>query len=251
MTKGDGGTSINNTNQEKDLELISGLTARKYLKCSKAVFERLVEKGLIQAHRDELMRWKVSKKSVLDYRQHSLSLKGYRFVINENHYNEIINRICLAKKSVRIMTANFKRFRLKPTEEQGSKYNDGTPFIEYLIGKAVKGVSVQIICSKPSESFYGEWEKCYHQNGDPELFEYMYCIRNHAKLVIIDNKFAYVGSANVTPAGQGQGLFTPGNFEAGIITGDKYLISEINSFFSSVWNESRCSDCHRYNHCNE
>ena len=36
-------------------KLISGLTARKYLDCSKSKFEKLVEEGVIQAHRDEEM----------------------------------------------------------------------------------------------------------------------------------------------------------------------------------------------------
>ena len=44
-------------------KLISGLTARKYLKCSKVKFEKLVEQGIIQAHRDEELRWRVSKGS--------------------------------------------------------------------------------------------------------------------------------------------------------------------------------------------
>ena len=47
-----------NNNGDK---LISGLTARKYLKCTKPKFEKLVEQGIIQAHRDEEMRWRVSK----------------------------------------------------------------------------------------------------------------------------------------------------------------------------------------------
>lgn len=42
-------------------KLISGLTARKYLKCTKTEFEKLVEQGIIQAHRDEEMRWRLSK----------------------------------------------------------------------------------------------------------------------------------------------------------------------------------------------
>ena len=42
-------------------KLICGHTARKYLKCSKAEFENLVNQGHIQAYRDEYMRWKVSK----------------------------------------------------------------------------------------------------------------------------------------------------------------------------------------------
>ena len=41
-------------------KLICGRTAREYLGCTKAEFESLVDHGLIQAYRDEYMRWKVS-----------------------------------------------------------------------------------------------------------------------------------------------------------------------------------------------
>ena len=30
-------------------------------------------------------------------------------IINENHYREVVERICAAESSIRMMTANFKR----------------------------------------------------------------------------------------------------------------------------------------------
>ena len=84
---------------------------------------------------------------------------------------------------------------------------------------------------------------------NPNLFEYKYCDRNHAKVVIIDDKLAYVGSANVTPAGLGQGIFTPGNFEAGILTEDPSVISSLKDFFSMIWDEKWCIKCHRADKC--
>lgn len=237
--------------QDNNDKLICGRTARKYLNCSKAEFEILVNRGLIHAFRDEYSRWRVSKESVLNYAAKLHSSNETRLIINENHYQEVIERICAAKSSIKIMTANFKRFRLKPTEDQGGNYNDGTPFIEYLMEKAVQGVSVQIICSNPSASFTEEWQDFYQQKEDPDLFEYMFCDRNHSKIAIIDDKHAYVGSANVTPAGLGQGVFTPGNFEAGILTEDPDVVSSVNVFFSMIWDGSRCSDCHRADKCEE
>lgn len=232
-----------------NVDFISGLTARKYLNCSKAEFESLVDQGAIEAFRDKERRWRVSKESILEYVKHSHKSSQTLLITNESHYNEIIKRICEAKSSIKIMTANFKRFRLKPTDNQGSDYNDGTPFVKFLMEKAVHGVSVQIICSRPSLSFTEEWEE-YYQQLNPELFEYMFCERNHAKIIIIDERLAYVGSANVTPAGLGQGIFTPGNFEAGILTENQEVISSANTFFSMIWDEDCCANCHRADKCN-
>lgn len=218
---------------EIDDKQISGYTARKYLNCSKEEFERLVEQGIIQAYRDEYLRWKVSKKSVLDYISRSKSSGSTRLVINDSHYDEVVKRICNAKSSIKILTANFKRFRLKPTAKQGVYYNDGTPFIEYLMNKAVHGVAVQIICSNPSDSFTKEWQEYYQQMGNPDLFEYKFSDRNHAKVYIIDDEIAYIGSANVTKAGIRQ--LTPGNYEAGILTDDPELVSSVKEFFFTIW----------------
>lgn len=176
---------------------------------------------------------------------------GTLLIINEDHYQEIIERICAAKSSIKIMTANFKRFNLKPTDNQGEKYKDGTPFVKYLMAKAVQGVSVQIICSMPSSTFTEEWKEYYRQMMNPTLFEYKFCERNHAKVIIIDDSLAYVGSANVTPAGLGQGIFTPGNFEAGILTNNSVVVSSINALFSKIWYGEPCADCHRKDKCEQ
>jgi phosphatidylserine/phosphatidylglycerophosphate/cardiolipin synthase-like enzyme len=233
----------------EDAEYISGLTARRHLKCSKAEFESLVKQGIIQAHRDEEMRWRVSKESVVNYTNRMLSNNEVRLIVNNNHYEEVIQRICLAKSSIKILTGDFKRFRLKPSVEQGDNYNDGTPFIKSLIEKAEKGVTVQILCSRPSKYFAEELENYYQEMESSDNFEYVYCIRNHAKVIIVDDELAYVGSANVTPAGLGQGIISPGNFEAGILANNPELVGSIRDFFAMVWDANSCKGCHRADQC--
>ena len=175
-----------------DDKLICGRTARKYLNCSKAEFENLVNQGRIQAYRDEYMRWKVSKESVLNYAKQSQPAINTR-LITESHYEEVIERICAAKSSIRIMTGDFKRFKLKPTAKQGKNYNDGTPFIKHLMEKAGKGISVQIICSRPSKSFKEEYDALY-ERIKPKNLRIYFCERNHSKVVIVDNKVAYLST---------------------------------------------------------
>ena len=171
-------------------------------------------------------------------------------LITENHYEEVIERICAAKSSIRIMTGDFKRFKLKPTSKQGKNYNDGTLFIKHLMEKAGKGIAVQIICSRPSKSFKEEYDALYEKIR-PKNFRIYFCERNHSKVVIVDNKVAYVGSANVTPAGLAQGVMSPGNFEAGILTENHQFISQLNTLFSKIMNGDYCYNCHLANKCVE
>lgn len=98
-----------NNNGDK---LISGLTARKYLKCTKAEFESLVEQGIIQAHRNEEMRWRVSKKSVLDYIKKSQTEDGFSYIADEEHYTEVFRRMTEVKHSLKIATGDLKNFNV-------------------------------------------------------------------------------------------------------------------------------------------
>lgn len=224
---------------------LAGLTG-----CLDEEVRELAKKGVLPAHKTRKGHWRfnvdavekffgivINEPEIIDddsaAEDVSIHPSDTRLITNEEHYDEVVKRICDAKSSIKIMTANFKRFRLKPTAAQGVNYTDGTPFIEYLMKKAVRGVSVQIICSNPSASFTEEWQEYYRQMGEPELFEYQFSDRNHAKVYIIDDEIAYVGSANVTKAGLRQ--LNDANYEAGVLTDDPKLQSSIKAFFSEVW----------------
>lgn len=247
------------------------MTNKKYLKTTEVAeltgrpyneVLNLVNTGVLPGYKTRRGRWRLSADAVEKYFDIQINNPAEmddksgttcesHLIINDSHYQEVIKKICKAKSSIKIMTGDFKRFNLKPTKEQGKDYKDGTPFIEYLMGKAIDGVSVQIICSRPSQFFMDEWKEYYLQMNNPKLFEFKFCVRNHSKVIIIDDMLAYVGSANVTPAGLGQGIFTPGNFEAGIITENKELVSSVIALFSEIWSSKSCINCHRADKCQE
>ena len=63
------------------------------------------------------------------------------------------------------------------------------------------------------------------------------------KIVAIDGRLLYVGSANFT--GAGLGARAPGrrNFELGVLTDDEYLLDEAQSEFDAVWSGRECKSC--------
>lgn len=171
-------------------------------------------------------------------------------LITENHYHEFIRLLFAAKSSIKIMTADFRLFRIKPISKKGKDKKGGIPFIKYLMERAEQGISVQVICSDPTKNVKDMYEDLY-KKMNTDNFRIFFCIRNHAKVVIIDDKIAYFGSANVTPAGLGQGVLSPGNFEVGIMTDNTEIISSLNALFSMIMNEDYCLGCHRAESCTE
>ena len=223
---------------------------------------QLAQTGMLPAHKTRRGHWRLNVDAVEKYfgiqinnpdeekkesEEQAQYLSETR-LITENFYQEVIKRICAAKSSIKIMTGDFKRFKLKPTKKQGKNYNDGTPFVKFLKEKAEQGVSVEIVCSKPSPNVMEEWDSCSRKLKSG-IFNMTYCIRNHAKVVIIDDKIAYAGSANLTPAGLGQPYDSPGNFEVGFVTKDSNAIHSLTILFYKIVDADLCPGCHRANNC--
>ena len=75
------------------------------------------------------------------------------------------------------------------------------------------------------------------------------CPRVHFKCIIIDGKFAYTGSANLTGAGLGMKGVNTRNFESGIVTTYSRLIEAIMNQFDEVWMGKFCKNCRRREFC--
>ena len=232
--------------------------------CTISEVLNLAKTGVLSAHKTRRGHWRFSVDAVEKYfgiqvNKSEEKMKGPEEqaqylsemrLITEDFYKEVIKRICAAKSSIKIMTADINLIRLKPTASQGNKYKDGTPIMDILVEKAKKGVSVQIISSEKSAQFQEEVERAYCKSSKKPFFV-CFCARNHAKVVIIDDRFAYMGSANMTRAGLGQPYNSPGNFEVGILTEDSKIIASLNDFFSRITNHEFCEGCHRQKHCTE
>lgn len=79
--------------------------------------------------------------------------------------------------------------------------------------------------------------------------ERVLCPRVHFKLIIMDLKCAYIGSANLTGAGIGMKSEHRRNFEAGILTTAPALVTAAIEQFDSVWMGRHCPRCGRKKFC--
>jgi phosphatidylserine/phosphatidylglycerophosphate/cardiolipin synthase-like enzyme len=77
------------------------------------------------------------------------------------------------------------------------------------------------------------------------------CPRIHFKHIIIDGKFAYSGSANLTGAGLGIKSANTRNFESGFVTTDIEIVKGIMDQFDEVWMGKYCKPCKRKDYCGD
>jgi len=121
------------------------------------------------------------------------------------------------------------------------------PFLEVLSGLAAKGVAVRLLhASEPGPIFRRDFDRY------PNLIagmERILCPRVHFKSVVVDGRFAYSGSANLTGAGMGAKSATRRNFESGFVTTDLALARSIMEQFDRVWMGAECRRCRRKAYC--
>ena len=147
---------------------------------------------------------------------------------NNELYNLVIEKINGTRDILRIATANFKDFRVMKDEHH-------TIAISQLLNEIGKYAEIKIITSTPHSYALKHLEGINLKN--------VVCPRNHMKLIIIDDVFAYIGSANMTGAGLGIRGETSRNFEVGVITSDIRIITQLIEIFDSVFDGKYCDAC--------
>jgi len=69
------------------------------------------------------------------------------------------------------------------------------------------------------------------------------CARNHLKVLIIDRKYAYFGSANFTGGGMGARGKNKINFEVCMYTNNRNIIDKLYRLIIDIWNGRYCHSC--------
>jgi phosphatidylserine/phosphatidylglycerophosphate/cardiolipin synthase-like enzyme len=121
------------------------------------------------------------------------------------------------------------------------------PFLAVLADLAKKGVKIRLLhAGEPGPAFRKDFDKY------PILLdgiERILCPRVHFKSVVVDGRFAYTGSANLTGAGMGAKGVHKRNFENGVIGRDPEWVRRVMEQFDSVWMGARCDGCLRKRYC--
>jgi phosphatidylserine/phosphatidylglycerophosphate/cardiolipin synthase-like enzyme len=149
--------------------------------------------------------------------------------------DEIIGGVRAATGRVLIATANVKNVMV----QRRGRFES---IIETFAQLCRRGVEVKILfAQEPSRPFIAAIRK--HPELERENFDMRLCRRNHMKLIIVDDRLLYLGSANLTGAGIGLRSEHSRNFEIGILSRDPGLIAATERIFSEVWRGTVCKAC--------
>ena len=167
-------------------------------------------------------------------------------MLDGEHYARLIREVIpSAKKFLWIATADLKDLHV----EGGPKGREFRPFVEVLAGLVRDGVAVRLLHAKePGPRFRADFDRCLELRQS-DLFERGLCPRLHSKIIIVDARVAYVGSANLTGAGLGAKSDRRRNFEAGLLVSDPDAIARLMDEIDSLWLGRFCPSCQRRDVC--
>jgi phosphatidylserine/phosphatidylglycerophosphate/cardiolipin synthase-like enzyme len=172
-------------------------------------------------------------------------------LLHGSHYPAVVDLVLNARSSVWIATANLKELmiedaRLVPGRRRGRAHYRSV--LTALSELAERGVELRILhASPPSRVFVRDFdrEKLLVAGG----LELRLCPRTHLKLVIVDGRDLYVGSANWTGAGLGAKHDDRRNFELGLVTQDERLVDAAQDTFERIWRGVECTNCRLRSTC--
>ena len=165
-----------------------------------------------------------------------------QFISDIDHYKVVLEKVRGSKSLLWIGTADIKDLHVK------SGLNT-EPFLGVIANLIKKGVEVRLIHAKePGQLFREDFDKYPVLK---KMLERVLCPRVHFKIIIVDSKYAYIGSANLTGAGMGMKSSNRRNFEAGILTDEPLLVESAMEQFDSVWRGEHCKKCGRRDFCGD
>ena len=166
-----------------------------------------------------------------------------RFITDRQIYEQVIQTaVPSAKEFLWLATSDLKDLHV----HQGKRM---IPFLGVLSGLIASGVAIRLLHAKePGPAFRQDYDRY------PNLItglERILCPRVHFKSVIVDGRYAYSGSANLTGAGMGAKGNHRRNFESGFVTTNPGIVDAIMGQFDHIWMGAECEACQRKQHCSD
>jgi phosphatidylserine/phosphatidylglycerophosphate/cardiolipin synthase-like enzyme len=162
-------------------------------------------------------------------------------VCNADHFECVVREgILKAATSLDIATADFKAMLVPGPSERRA-----VSIVQVFRRLAKRGVEIRLLHSGvPSGAALRELKREL-----PRAITIRRCPRLHAKVVIVDSTWMYLGSANLTGAGLGAKSVHRRNFEIGVCTRSVPLIDAVFERFNAIWEGRHCEGCGRRNVC--
>jgi len=166
-----------------------------------------------------------------------------KVLTDERIYEQVIQEGARrAKHSLWIATANVRDFFMSFDTHTG-------PVLEMFEELCARKVDVRLLHSGvPTDTFLEDFKR-RRQHLSEKYFQMRRCTRVHFKIMLIDNRQAYIGSANLTGAGIGMRSGGRRNFELGIVTDDDAIMDDVAGYFLSVWEGDECPRCRLGDKC--
>jgi phosphatidylserine/phosphatidylglycerophosphate/cardiolipin synthase-like enzyme len=165
------------------------------------------------------------------------------------HYQRLVEAMREAQVSVWIATANVKDIHVEaPLGTRARARGRYMSILEVFAGLAGRGVEIRLLHAAPPSRRFAE-RLARHRSLASGGLEMRQCPRSHLKMVAIDGRLLYLGSANFTGAGLGAKADGRRNFELGILTDDELLLDELQSSFDAIWAGRRCGSCRLRREC--
>lgn len=174
-----------------------------------------------------------------------------KLLLDGAHYEELIVRaVTQAQVSVWISTANLKTMMVEaPIGSRARASGRYVSFFETLGELSRRGVDVCILhASPPSGPLRRELARLAKNASGIKMRQ---CPRVHLKMIAVDGKLLYLGSANLTGAGLGAKGDGRRNFEMGILTDSEAMLDAAQERFDRIWRGRECSACTMRRDCDK
>jgi phosphatidylserine/phosphatidylglycerophosphate/cardiolipin synthase-like enzyme len=164
-------------------------------------------------------------------------------VVDREHYVDVVmGAIAEAKVSVWIGTANLKELHVEAAVGTRARARGRyVSILETFQALADRGVELRILHGAPPSRPFRE-ELGRRRRLRPKLAMRL-CPRVHLKMIAVDGRSLYLGSANFTGAGLGAKGDGRRNFEMGITTEDDAMLDAAQGRFDRIWSGAECGAC--------